>query len=148
MPSELPPGVVELAEGVWARPDDLQFTFARSGGPGGQAVNKVSTRAQLRVALASIHGLDEKAIARLVRLAGRRLNLAQELVITSDEHRSQLANRRACLKRLRGLVGEARVGPRPRTPTRPTRSSVERRLKAKRRRSRNKDSRRKPSDEE
>ncbi|MHC4427342.1 MAG: alternative ribosome rescue aminoacyl-tRNA hydrolase ArfB [Planctomycetota bacterium] len=148
MSSEPPAGAVELAAGVWVRPDDVRYTYARSGGPGGQAVNKLSTRAQLRVALADIKGLDEQAADRLRRLAGRRVNQAGELVLDSDEHRSQLANRRACLKRLRALVGEAVVGPRPRTPTRPTRASVERRLAQKRRRGRAKETRRKPSEED
>lgn len=126
-------------------PDDLHLAFARSGGPGGQAVNKLATRAQLRVALGDLQGLSDEAEARLRLLAGRRLTRADELLLDSDEHRSQLANRRACLKRLRALVAEALAGPRPRKPTRPSRASKERRLAEKRQRGKKKESRRRVS---
>jgi ribosome-associated protein len=114
---------------------DLRFTFSRSRGPGGQAVNKLSTRAELRVAVAAIEGLDETAARRLRRLAGQRLTAADELLIVSDRYRSQLRNRRDCLERLAALVERAARPPRPRKPTRPSRGAVERRLTAKRRRS-------------
>ena len=137
-------GTFELAPGVWIDPDQLGFTFARSGGPGGQAVNKLSTQAQLRVSVASIHGLPPPARDRLRRLAGARLVQGDQLLITSSEHRSQLANRRACLRRLRKLVAAALVAPRPRKPTRPSRAAVEKRLATKRRLSQKKEGRRPP----
>ncbi len=141
---EPPVGAFELAPGAWIDPAQLRFTFARSSGPGGQAVNKVSTQAQLRVSVEAVNGLVGAARDRLRRLAGARLVKGDELLLVSKVHRSQLANRRACIRRLRALVGEALIGPKPRKPTRPTRGSVQRRLTDKRRRSEKKDSRRRP----
>ena len=141
-----PPGRGEAAarEGpvLWVAASSLKYAFSRGGGPGGQAVNKLSTKVELRVAIEAIMGLDEAARARLRSLAGRRLLGGDELVFVAEEHRSQLANRRAALDRLRGLVAEAATPPRPRKPTRPTRASVEKRLDAKRAQAKKKDHRR------
>lgn len=136
---------LEVASGVRIPVDALAFTFTASGGPGGQNVNKRATRAELRVSLASIP-LGQGALSRLRRLAGRRVNDAGELVLTSDAHRSQERNRSACLERLADLVRRSLVPPKPRRRTRPTRSSVERRLEGKRRRSRVKERRRSTDD--
>ena len=113
----------------------MRFRFSRSSGPGGQNVNKVNTKATLHVdpdALAEAIG--PTALARLLKIAGRQW-CEEGLVITSDEHRSQLANRRACTAKLRNLIVRARHRPRPRKRTRPSAGSVERRLKAKEHRS-------------
>lgn len=138
-------GGLEVAPGVCVPPGALAFTFTASGGPGGQNVNKRATRAELRVALAAIP-LEDGARARLRRLAGRRLNDAGELVLTSDQFRSQERNRGACLERLADLVRRSLVAPRPRRRTRPSRTSVERRLEGKRRRARVKQRRRSTDD--
>jgi ribosome-associated protein len=114
---------------------DLRFVGTRSRGPGGQAVNKLSTAVQLRVPLSAIRGLSSAAVARLREAAGRRLNRRGVLVIGADTHRSQARNREACLSRLAALVRRAAREPRQRTASRPTRGSVQRRLDAKRRRS-------------
>ncbi|MHC4107109.1 MAG: alternative ribosome rescue aminoacyl-tRNA hydrolase ArfB [Planctomycetota bacterium] len=127
---------------LWVAPSSLKYAFSRGGGPGGQAVNKLSTRVEMRVAIEAIVGLDEAARARLRSLAGRRLLGGDELVFVAEEHRSQLANRRAALDRLRALVAEAATPPKPRKPTRPTRASVEKRLEAKRAQAKKKDRRR------
>lgn len=123
---------VRMAAGVWIARGDLHFSFSRSGGPGGQAVNKVSTRAQMRVPLAALHGLPDDAAARLKRLAGRRITADGELLITAETFRSQLDNRRACLERLRAMVAAALVRPKVRKVKKPTRSMIERRLRRKR----------------
>src|SRR5690606_23893594 len=83
---------VEFAPGVSVARSDLRFTFSRSGGPGGQAVNKLSTRAELRVAVDAIEGVDDAAAARLRRLAGKRLNQSDEIVLHAETYRSQLDN--------------------------------------------------------
>jgi len=132
----------ELAPGVGVERSELQFTFVRSGGPGGQAVNKLSTQAQLRVAVGAIEGLSERAARRLRRLAGQRLTKNDELLIQSQTHRSQLDNRRACLDRLRQLVAEAIKEPKPRKKSRPTRAMIEKRLAAKRKQAEKKRERR------
>ena len=123
-----PESIERLAGPAWVRQADLVFTFMRSSGPGGQAVNKINTAAQLRVPLESIRELDEPSADRLRRLAGKRLTDSDELLIQSRTHRSQIANRRACLDRLRELVAEAIEPPRVRKKTRPGRAAVQRRL--------------------
>ena len=122
----------ELAPGVWVERSEMRFAFTRSGGPGGQAVNKLSTQAQLHVAVEAIRGLSERAGRRLRRLAGQRLTKNDELLFQAQTHRSQLDNKRACLDRLRELVAEAVKEQRVRKKTRPTRAMIEKRLAAKR----------------
>ena len=138
---------IELAPGVSVDPADLRYAFSRSGGPGGQAVNKLSTRAELRVRVEAIRGLSAAAAARLRDLAGRRLNRSGEIVLTSQTTRSQLENKRRCLDHLTVLVEKAVTPPPKRRPTRATKASIEKRLKQKRRVARKKEARRKPEDE-
>lgn len=129
-PREPAAGEVRLAAGIVVPERALEFTFASSSGPGGQNVNKRATKARLRVRLADL-GLRPAAERRLRTLAGSLLTDEGEIVIACDTSRSQKANRQECLERLRELVARALVAPKPRRPTRPTRGSVERRLKDK-----------------
>ncbi len=140
-------GPLELGPGVWIAAADVRFSFSRSGGPGGQAVNKLSTRAELRVAVDSIVGLSPQVRQRLRSLAGRRLTQGDEIVIVAESERSQLDNRRACVDRLQALMADALAVPKPRRPTRPSRGAVEKRLDAKRRTGVRKQRRRKPDEE-
>lgn len=140
---------VEIAPGVSVPGGVLRFTFVRSSGPGGQNVNKRSTKAELRVALADLP-ISHAAAARLVRLAGpagARVTDDGEVLLTSDEMRSQRQNRDACLDRLRLLITRALVAPKPRRPTKPTKGSQRRRVESKRQRGETKQRRRKPSDD-
>jgi ribosome-associated protein len=137
------PSDLEVAPGVVLPPGALSISYTTSRGPGGQNVNKRSTRAELRVALVSLR-LALDAADRLRTLLGRRLTDDGEIVITSGEHRSQARNRAECLDRLRDLIVRARVRPRARRRTRPSRGAVERRLDFKRRRADVKRSRRDP----
>jgi ribosome-associated protein len=123
----LAPGIV-LPEGL------VEFAFVASGGPGGQNVNKRATKCQLRVRLADIP-LSHAQMGRLVRLAGAAATDAGELLIISDEHRSQGQNKAACIDRLGDLVRRALVAPKVRRPTKPSRGSKERRLQEKKVRS-------------
>ena len=141
-------GPLGLAPGVTVASDHVRFSFSRSSGPGGQAVNKLSTRAELRVAVEAIVGLSEPVRQRLRDLAGRRLTGGDEILIVAESERSQLQNRRACLERLRALVTEALAVPKPRRPTKPSRGAVEKRLETKRRQSERKQTRQKPADDE
>jgi ribosome-associated protein len=127
-----PASRIELAPGVWINKADLRYAFSRGGGPGGQNVNKVNTRAELRVALAAIVGLDEHAIARLRALAGRRLTAANEIVFTAQSSRSQRDNKRQCLEGLQALVERAWRKPLPRKKKRVTRAMKAKRLGSKR----------------
>ena len=133
---------LELAPGVWIAPSEVNFSFSRSSGPGGQAVNKLSTKAELRVEVEAIVGLSGLTQARLRRLAGRRLTQRDELLIQADTHRSQLDNKRACIDRLRALVVDALNPPKPRKRKRISRAMVQKRLDTKRRRAKKKSTRR------
>ena len=140
-PSPPPPGIptdgVELAPGVRVPESAMRFQFARSGGPGGQSVNKVNTKAELWVPVEALArgGMSARAIERLRKLAGRRLTDAGELHLSSDTERTQPANRAAVLARVRELLVAATHEPKPRRKTKPSRASKQRRLEAKRRRS-------------
>lgn len=140
-------GRLELAPGVTIAAGDVVFSFSRSSGPGGQAVNKLSTRAELRVAVEAISGLSELVRQRLRDLAGRRLTQADEILIAAESERSQLANRRECVRRLRVLMGRALAVPKKRRPTKPSRAAIEKRLEQKRRRAGKKERRKRPGEE-
>ncbi len=109
--------------------------FVRASGPGGQNVNKVASAVQLRLDLAAAK-LPDAVHARLVRLAGKRLSGAGNLVVTSQRHRTQERNRAAALAMLIGLLRRAEAPPIERVPTRPSTAVRRRRLEAKARRSR------------
>lgn len=131
--SDAPVSGFEVAPGVRLAPGVLEFRAVRSSGPGGQNVNKVSTKVELRVHAADLP-LDPGATARLRELAGRRLTSAGELVIAADEYRSQSRNREECLRRLRELLVSAMARPKRRVKTKPTRGSQQRRIDAKKQR--------------
>ena len=140
------PGSEDVAPGVRLPPAALQFTFARGGGPGGQNVNKVNTHAILTVPMDALaQTLHPEALDRLRGAAGRYLAAEPErLVIHASDSRSQLANRRACLLRLRHLLIAAMSRPKRRRPTRPSRAAKQRRLDNKRHRGRIKSDRQPP----
>lgn len=140
-PPASPTPSLELAPGVRVHPSTVRFAYARSSGPGGQAVNKLSTKAELRIRLADLP-LTDRALARLRTLAGSRLTLNDELILTSESHRSQRRNRDETLDRLRDLLLRATAEPKRRKKTRPSRGAIERRLKAKKERGEKKDTRR------
>ena len=127
-------GGVELAPAVRAPQSALRFQFARSGGPGGQNVNKLNTKAELWLALDAITGLSHRALARLRAMAGRRITAAGELHLVSETERGQEGNRAAVMQRLREMIVAARVEPKVRKKSKPSRAAKARRLDQKRRR--------------
>ncbi len=120
-------GPLELAPGVRAPAGILRFAYSRSGGPGGQNVNKVSSKAELRVALSDLP-ISDRARHRLADAAGRRVTDEGVLLLVSEVHRSQSRNKTECLEKLRDLLVAAMAEPKHRRKTKPTRGSKERRL--------------------
>jgi ribosome-associated protein len=112
----------------------MRLQYARSGGPGGQNVNKVSSKAELWVQLGAIRGMTHRALERLRAMAGSRLTGADELHLRAESERSQQANRDEVLQRLRELIVAARVEPKVRRRTKPSRAAKQRRLESKRKR--------------
>jgi ribosome-associated protein len=121
---------------------EFQFTFARSSGPGGQNVNKVSSKATLRWPVVRSPSLPEPVRARLLRRLGGRVTVGGDVLVTSQRFRDAGRNVADCLEKLRAMVAAAAQPVRPRRPTRPTRGSAERRLASKRQRSQAKQRRR------
>ncbi len=126
---------------------EFRFTFARSSGPGGQKVNKVSTKATLRWPVLRTASLPEPVRGRLLAKHRRRVTAGGDLLISSQRFRDAGRNVADCLEKLRKMIAEAAAVPKPRKPTGPTRASVRRRLDRKRKHSRKKQLRRDPSNE-
>lgn len=120
---------------------ELAITFARSAGPGGQNVNKVSTKAVLRWTVAASTGLPEPVRRRFLDRYANRVNSNGDLVLACDEHREQRRNVAACREKLRGMILAVIAPPRRRIKTRPSRSAVQRRLQSKQRQAEKKKSR-------
>jgi ribosome-associated protein len=128
--------------------DELHFSFARAGGPGGQNVNKVSSKALLHWDLAANTSLPTDLRERLRARQANRITSEGLLVIQGQRYRDQAKNVEDCRDRLRQMVLEVLHPPRPRKATRPTRGSKRRRLEDKRQQSARKAGRRKPSADE
>jgi len=123
---------------------ELTWRFVRSRGPGGQHVNRTSSKAIVHFHAAGSPSLPEDVRSRLLRQFRSRITAAGELVITSERFRDQSRNVEDCAEKLRGLIEAAAVPPRQRRATRPTRASVARNRLAKQRRSETKRLRRPP----
>jgi ribosome-associated protein len=125
--------------------EEIEEQFLRASGPGGQNVNKVSSAVELRFDVRRSPSLAAPVRARLMRLAGRRLNKEGVLVIRADRFRTQEQNRADARARLAELIGEAAKVPKPRIKTKPGKAARERRLEGKARRSDVKRGRGKPA---
>ncbi len=121
---------------------EFDFTFVRSSGPGGQNVNKLNTKAQLRWNATTSPSLDEPVRQRFLEKYRRRITNDGEIIITSQRFRDQGRNVADCLEKLRTLLLEAAVKPKPRKPSKPSRAVKERRLQSKREQAEKKNRRR------
>jgi ribosome-associated protein len=127
------------------REEEIEWQFSRSGGPGGQNVNKVSSKATLRWAPKQ-HGLSPEMLQRLTVLGHHWVTAEGELLISSQRHRQQLMNMEDCRDKLRALLRAAAYRPKYRKKTNPTKGSKERRLQDKRQRSERKERRKRLED--
>ena len=140
-PDQRPGEAPGETKGLWVRPglvipeNELSATFTRSGGPGGQNVNKLNTRCSLRFSIRDSRVLKESERTWLLERLQSRLTLAGELIIHASTQREQRRNEREARQRLAEILSQALEKPKTRRKTRPTRGSKERRLSDKRRRS-------------
>jgi len=125
---------------------EADWEFSRSGGPGGQNVNKVNTRATLRVGIDRLP-VDDASKERVREKLSNRITGEGELLIHASEGRSQSANRRAAVNRAASLLSAALRRQKRRKPTRPSKGAKERRIDAKKLRGRQKQNRRPPEPE-
>jgi ribosome-associated protein len=127
--------------------NELQWSFVRSGGPGGQNVNKVASKAVLRWNVAASSSLPEDVKARLHAQQRNRITTEGDLIVTSQRYRDQERNKEDCLEKLQDMILRACIVPKSRKASKPSRASRERRLQVKRRRSEVKKTRRRVPEE-
>jgi ribosome-associated protein len=120
--------MIAIAPGVELDETELEFSFIRASGPGGQNVNKVSSAVQMRFDARRSPSLGNEVSTRLQKLAGSRLTQDGVIVITASRFRAQERNRADAVERLVALIAKAAVAPVARRPTRPTKASKAKRV--------------------
>lgn len=123
--------MLRITSSCWLDSDEIHFSFIRAPGPGGQNVNKLATAAQLRWNIAKSASLTEPIRTRLLSVLKHRLTQTGDLIIKASRHRTQERNRQDALQRMLTLLQHAAIPPKPRKKTKPTRTSVRKRLDSK-----------------
>ena len=127
--------MIEIGPDIQLDENELDVSFIRASGPGGQNVNKVSSAVQMRFDARRSPSLPNDVSIRLQRIAGSKLTSDGVIVITANRHRTQEMNRKDAIDRLVDMIAQAAVAPVKRKATRPTKASKEKRLEKKARRS-------------
>jgi ribosome-associated protein len=138
---------IRLSPRIVIAPDEIQWSFARSSGPGGQNVNKVATKATLRWSVAESPGVESGVRERFMETYASRLTVEGVLVLSSQRYRHQSRNVDDCVDRLRAMLASVAEPPKVRRRRRRSRSSIEARLRDKRQTSERKAERRPPREE-
>lgn len=120
--------MIAVTDRVSIPDDEVRWEYARSGGPGGQNVNKVASKATLRWAVAASVAIFPDAKARLLAAHPSHVTTDGEFLVTSQEYRDQERNRQRCEEKLADMVRAALTPPKPRKKTKPTKASQRRRL--------------------
>jgi ribosome-associated protein len=139
--------MLEITPTIQIPLEEFSWTYARSGGPGGQNVNKVSSKAVLRWPIATSPSVPEHVKARVSELFPSRITTEGEVVISSQEYRDQERNRDACLAKLADMIRAAAVVPKVRKKSRPSLGSKLRRLDEKKRQSERRENRKTSHDD-
>jgi ribosome-associated protein len=126
--------MIRITDSISIDEDEIEESFVRSSGPGGQNVNKLSTAVQLRFDVRRSPSLPNDVAIRLMKLAGKRLTKDGVLVIIAQNARTQERNRAEARERLIELIREATIKPVKRIATKPTKASKKRRVEGKKHR--------------
>jgi ribosome-associated protein len=125
---------LQITDGITIPGSELRFTASRAGGPGGQHVNKTSTRVTLAWDVSATCALDDRQKARVMARLGGRIGKDGVMRVSAEDERSQHRNRQEARTRLAALVEQALHVPKKRIPTRPSKASKRRRVDEKKRR--------------
>ena len=123
---------------------ELELKFARSSGPGGQHVNKANTKVTLVWNVKNSKSLPNTVRNRFIKLHGNKINQQGEVILQSDGSRDQKRNIQTCYEKLQSMILEALKKPKKRIGTKPTKGSIERRLREKKQKAEKKQGRQKP----